>query len=583
MNHLKVVTLIMLIICMTLPGIAPAQIGKTVVHLKSGKKLLPPDKSTDFNRQELIGGHYYRYLQFKQIPNPQQRQLIRQADIRLLEYLPDLTYLAALPSDLNVELFRQLEIQAVAKIEPQDKLAPPILRRFDRETSPQEFIVQFQKDIPSDLANYILRQNHLEIISTTPSTCSFQIYATPNILERLLQHPAILYAELPPETYPEDSNGSANVRANTLQLASGGPLNGQGVHIAIGDDGFIGPHIDFQGRAIQSEIEVDQDGAHGDMVAGILAGAGNLHPDNRGVASGATLHLFSGFEAVEKAEALYLEKNVVITSTSYGDGCNRGYTTFTQLADRQIYDNPPLMHVFSTGNSGDQDCGYGAGSGWGNITGGVKVGKNVLAVGNVSAEDEIVYNSSRGPANDGRIKPDICANGDGQQSTAPNNTYQTGNGSSAAAPVVSGVLAQMVQAYRETHNNSNPSSALLKACLLNSAEDLGTPGPDFVYGWGRVNARRAMEALTEEQYFSGEVDQSNEQDFSLTIPEGVGELRIMLYWHDVAGSPASNRSLVNDLDLKVLQNGNISLPWTLKSNPATLGQAAIRELTASIM
>lgn len=79
--------------------------------------------------------------------------------------------------------------------------------------------------------------------------------------------------------------------------------------------------------------------------------------------------------------------------------------------DKQIFENKDLIHVFSAGNSGNSDCGYGAGAGWGNITGGHKMGKNSIAVGNLNQDGVIENSSSRGPASDGRIKPDICANG----------------------------------------------------------------------------------------------------------------------------------------------------------------------------
>ena len=72
-----------------------------------------------------------------------------------------------------------------------------------------------------------------------------------------------------------------------------------------------------------------------------------------------------------------------ITNSSYGDGCNDGYTTKSQTVDTQINLIPSLLHVFSCGNSGTSNCGYGAGSGWGNITGGHKQGKNVIATANV--------------------------------------------------------------------------------------------------------------------------------------------------------------------------------------------------------
>ena len=79
--------------------------------------------------------------------------------------------------------------------------------------------------------------------------------------------------------------------------------------------------------------------------------------------------------------------------------------------DKDVRDNPALMHVFSAGNSNGSNCGYGAGSQWGNVTGGHKQGKNVVATANITYLDAIAPSSSRGPAADGRIKPDLAAVG----------------------------------------------------------------------------------------------------------------------------------------------------------------------------
>ena len=69
----------------------------------------------------------------------------------------------------------------------------------------------------------------------------------------------------------------------------------------------------------------------------------------------------------------------------------------------------------------------------------------------------IVISSSRGSASDGRIKPDLAVNGNGQMSTDPFNVYASGSGTSAAAPGVSGVLAQLYQAYRDLNNGKKES------------------------------------------------------------------------------------------------------------------------------
>jgi PKD repeat protein/subtilisin family serine protease len=569
---------------MVVAGFAQSQSSKKVL-LKSGEKLLPqstPDDFLRFEQSELVAGKYYRFIQFNQLPDASQKRELLAKGIELLDYIPHQTYIAALPANLDFGIFHQLDIRSITPIQIADKLDRSVNNSiFGNQTTNLEVILQYQKNIAEEFVREFLNQNHIEIISSNPGNHTFRIFLNTSILERIAAHPIVAYIEKPPESaIPEDINGRSLHRSNMIatQFNSGRHYDGSGVHVAIGDYGMIGPHIDFTGRIFQNETTDDAEGAHDDMVAGILAGADNLDPDKQGMAKGALLHLFNGFEAIENATSLYDSENIVITSTSFGDGCNRGYTTFTQLADKQINEIPALMHVFSAGNAGDQDCGYGAGAGWGNITGGVKVGKNVIAVGNLYANDELVFNSSRGPTNDGRIKPDICANGDGQYSTAPNNEFQIASGSSAAAPGVAGVLAQLFQAYQELHNGEYPGSALLKASLLNTAEDLGNKGPDFSFGWGRVNAYRSLLTLEEERYFEGAIDQNENHQYFIDVPANVRALKVMLYWNDYQGSTVTSKSLVNDLDLQIFDGNVQHLPWVLNTTPdaASLSQPATK-------
>ena len=129
----------------------------------------------------------------------------------------------------------------------------------------------------------------------------------------------------------------------------------------------------------------------------------------RGMAPGSYMHIRQYNSSMSGTIQLHQDSAVLIFSSSYSNGCNGGYTTTTALVDQEIYNNPNLMQTFSAGNSNFNDCGYGAGNQWGNITGGHKIGKNVIATANLDNEDVVASNSSRGPASDGRIKPDISA------------------------------------------------------------------------------------------------------------------------------------------------------------------------------
>ncbi len=223
-----------------------------------------------------------------------------------------------------------------------------------------------------------------------------------------------------------------------------------------------------------------------------------------------------------------------------------------------------MLFVFSAGNNASGNCNYGAGAGWGNITGGYKQGKNVIAVANLDALEVRDNTSSRGPASDGRIKPDISANGKDQNSTNTNNTYQVGGGTSAACPGIAGISCQLIQAYKEINNAPNAPTALIKACLLNSAEDIGNPGPDFTYGYGRVNALRALQTIEDGRYVAASVSQGGTNIHTLTVPPNVTELRVMVYWHDEGGSPGASVSLVNDIDVTVTDPSSVNWqPWVL--------------------
>ena len=176
--------------------------------------------------------------------------------------------------------------------------------------------------------------------------------------------------------------------------------------------------------------------------------------------------------------------------------------------DNQIFNNPTVLHVFSCGNSGTSNCDYGAGSGWGNITGGHKQGKNVIATANLYFDGSLVNSSSRGPAYDGRIKPDIAANGV-QMSTDEDNDYLQFGGTSGASPGIAGVSAQLYQAYSEANGGTLPPSALIKATLLNTTNDAGNIGPDYKFGWGIVNGLRAGMLIEDGRHLTNTVSQGN--------------------------------------------------------------------------
>ncbi|MDA9774405.1 S8 family serine peptidase, partial [Saprospiraceae bacterium] len=398
-----------------------------------------------------------------------------------------------------------------------------------------------------------------------------------NKLEFLAKSPIVQWIEAvePPST-PDDTLGKSSTRSNTLNTSytGGRKYDGTGVSVALSDDGVIGPHIDFQGRATMHTTI--SSGNHGDMTSGIFVGAGNLNPSVGGMAPGSDIHIYkqgttiflSSYEHIVNGVENMNTLGTVITSTSYSQGQGGEYNTSTEFTDQQINENPNIIHVLSAGNSGTFDHGYGAGAGWANISGGIKAGKNVICAGNVNSNDQLSNTSSRGPAADGRIKPDLCAQGDGMTSTDQENTYQPGAGTSASTPAIAGILAQLYQAYRELNDGTDPETGLLKASLLNTARDLGNPGPDYRHGWGRINGLRAVKILEENRYIRDTIEHSEDRDHVITVPENVSQVRMMTYWTDVEGNPSAAVALVNDINMKVVTPEGVTYnPLVLDPTP----------------
>lgn len=403
-------------------------------------------------------------------------------------------------------------------------------------------------------------------------------------LSGVLSCPLLQYTEAAPVAPILEGNiGRSSSRI--IRSIMGLPYTGEGVAIAIGDDGGV-VHLDFQGRLIDHTLY--DTGSHAEMTTGMAAGAGNIDPFSVGSAPGATIHLFDigSYTHVDLAPLHFEDFGTAITSTSFGEGCGEVYQMPTATIDEQVYENPHLLHVFSAGNHGTDPCynvyswlgATQAGNYYATITGGRKAGKNVLSIGNIDWTDELLPSSSRGPTPDGRIKPDLSALGQNDYTTGPNNTYRLSSGTSASAPNVAGAMAILYGYYRETHNNAYPPSALIKALVLNTADDLGVAGPDFHYGWGRLNARKALASLQAQSYRQETISHQQLQSFQLAIPSGAQRLKVMLYWHDPAGSVLSAKALVNDLDLRVESpNGQQQLPWIPSSFPHldSLGRAAL--------
>jgi PKD repeat protein len=528
------------------------------------------------NATEIVNGYFYRFLQFKTIPDAATLQNIKQSGVILFDYVPHKTYIAGVSTTLEYTKMKSWGVRSITKMTSIQKLSPstlgPIYPIWAENGNKIQLIASYFRNISPTKAEALFNAAGVNIIQMQPNSQTAIIEITKANVDAVASLDFLYFLETIPEPpMPEDRLGRTFHRSNVINtmIPSGKHYDGTGVNILTRDDGEIGPHIDFQNRAIQN-ADPATDGTHGDGVAGIMGGAGNLDPTIQGMAPGSMMYVIdyvSNFSN-DNTLQLYQTDNVVITNSSYSDGCNGGYTTNARVVDEQMYQNPSLLHIFSGGNSNNQDCGYGAGTQWGNITGGHKIGKNVIATANLFADGSLVASSSRGPSEDGRLKPDISANGQDQLSISTDNTYQSFGGTSGAAPGIAGVATQLYDAYRQMHNGQDPEAGLIKAVLLNGAEDFGNPGPDFKYGWGRVNAYRSLEVLENNDYLVGTIMNNGSNTHTINVPANVKQVKVMTYWNEPAASVNAAMVLTNDLDMTLTTPaGEMFLPWVLDYTP----------------
>lgn len=527
-------------------------------------------------------------------------RLIQSADFNLKSKYPGVEFLFYLPKNTfavsiqtsAIASFRQVLLEKkalVLKMQPEWKLSKKLFESNIPDWAWLEegnfkLWVEYYPNLDHSQVAASLTNKGYRIIDERKEAHLIALAADPEHISEIAALPYLVHLqEMEDPGHPENYTARTDHRVNYLQAEyAGAPgYDGSGVVVGHGDDGALGDHLDYRGRLTQNSNA--SSGDHGDHVAGTIFGAGNIDPDGRGMAPGAEIYYQRYPSNLNDADFNYTAHNVRITSSSYSNGCNAGYTNFTQQMDQDAIDNPEMIHIFSAGNDGNSNCGYGAGAGWGNITGGHKIAKNVIAVANLSLTDGLAGSSSRGPASDGRIKPDVGAVGTQVYSTTDiptPNSYTRKTGTSMACPGVSGTMATLYQAYKDNNGGQNPRGPLMKAIMMNTAEDLGTPGPDFRFGYGRINARRAMNVIKDVNYLSDTISStSTGLSYSIPMPAGsVKEVRVMLYWPDAPASTGAARALVNDLDLVVTQNSTSYQPWVLDPTPlpTALSSGAVR-------
>ena len=199
----------------------------------------------------------------------------------------------------------------------------------------------------------------------------------------------------------------------------------------------------------------------------------------------------------------------------------------------------------------------------------------------------LAYFSSGGPCDDGRVKPDVVADGWGLKSCVEtsDSAYDVKYGTSMSSPSACGSAALLVDHYDNLFPGGAMRASTLKGLIIHTADDLGNPGPDYSYGWGLMNTLTAADLLKD--YAGGATIKLTEATVTTNHPSntyqflwnGADPIRVTLCWTDPADSASSadddrEPDLVNDLDLRITGPGATHYPYKLSYASPTANATA---------
>ncbi|MCC5944985.1 MAG: S8 family serine peptidase, partial [Bernardetiaceae bacterium] len=579
-----------------------AQAPSQALEFKSGTEY-PLSNIEDYQRGDLdlspylFEGKYHLLVQFEELPNAASRQIMRQEGLVLKDYMPKKAYFAELSPSLSANRLAQWGVRTLFPLQPKHKGS----EAFEPENLPEwaqmsdgYLRISLTLSTQMDRANFQREAQKLQL--RPPFREAFQIVYDNVIAEipkeklsQLFDKPWVNYIEPAGQPLLERNRpGRANHGVDAASNPHYFGLDGEGIRIGEWDGGVVGPHIDFDSRLVNKEGGGSS--GHATHVGGTVIGGGHINPAARGMAPKATLFAWNytaGSSNAEMQNAMDTPADrVQLMTHSWGNGfvgCGGGgtpgnYDANARFIDLLVDQYPTLAVQWAIGNTQGSGCVAG---GFRSITNGWEISKNSIGVGALTqALGETTY-SSYGPVRDGRLKPEICGVGTQVFSTIPNNNYQNQTGTSMSTPGVSGALTLLYEWYRDnTGAGTYPSIALVKAVVLNNALDLGNVGPDYKYGYGNINIKKAIEALDENRYLESNVDNGNTNTHTITVPAGTKKLNVILSWKDPAAALNANPALVNNLDIRVIDpSSGSNLPWLLNpANPAATATTGVDNL-----
>jgi hypothetical protein len=527
--------------------------------------------------------HYYGLVQFDRLPDSSLKAEMARDGFRLFDYIADGGYLIQMRDSCTINDLKRYSVGGIFRLPASLKISQRLRENEAGLNGPDRLVaVCWYGDLGEAQLRSEISATGAVIVPTKIQAPRMLFVRAPNpvIVDRLAALPFVSsIAVQPTKPIVLNYNNRAAHGADALASPADRRLLGDGVTVGVGDDSDPSTHIDFTGRLIQRNPQPP--GYHGTHVTGTVGGGGIRSTVYQGMAPHATLISQFYDDILHNVPAYVNDYDMVLTNNSYTfypGGCpyNGEYDGLAYYVDALSVIYPQLLHTFAVGNDGGYTCSPFLNQ-YATVKSGYQSGKNILTVGNLDDYNNYTLDaaSSCGPTLDGRIKPEVTAGGNAIASTFPNNNYGQSWGTSMASPTVTGTLALVEQRYRQLKGGDAPA-ILLKALACNTATDLGNPGPDYKFGFGRMNGLAAVKSLEAGQYSFGTLANGGTASGAITVPAGTAQLKVMLYWADYPAAPFSAAALVNNLDLTVTDPAStVHHPLILNPDPAHAADAAV--------
>lgn len=540
----------------------------------------------------------------------QQEQELVERDVTVLEYLPHNTFYISAPHDqAHLQGIVALKnIVGITVLQPRDKVAPAVRLQGplmgpnpDRSLS---FEVGFFEDTPLAEIEAWLRLEKLDFEHHGDHIYRVTVANWAGLRRLVIQDMVEWIDDLPTE--PENRTGNAQALIGGLTVSNTLGFRGDGLILAMAEPFRAGPvsHPNMSGRLVLGSHSIfdSQDlivelaasaHPHPRMVAAIMIADGTSFPNNAGLLPAGRLVSYSVLKQFARSRYFQHLKNArddydaLLSNNSWGFTLCLMRATYSiggRYFDRAVRE-VGITVVYAAGNTRGPTGGFASDNLSINCESDLyslphPVAKNDLSVGNWSlSRGALSATSSAGPSADNRLKPDLVAPGDGVATIALANApgtngpptipiAATGGGTSAAAPVASGVIGFLAESFinqGETVNDIPP--ARFKAILLHTALDVGPPGPDFRHGYGLIQADRAVR-IAEEWGNWGREDVINDDQtivtFEFDVDAPMTFYKATLAWDDKPGLNPATLALINDLDLTLVSpSGQTFFPFNI--------------------